>query len=137
MAGGRSVDKKQQGNEKAWFQKYDLQNRAVLGPTTMDNQLAFLMVCKFESNSFFHEVNYWYCLLFIGYLFVIMLFFLRPLLFNYQSLLRCLPFSLSLSISLSLSLSVSNQKQIDKQQAISSRRRSIITQQSSLAISQQ
>eukprot|EP00929_Paragymnodinium_shiwhaense_P068886 TRINITY_DN34735_c0_g1_i1.p1 TRINITY_DN34735_c0_g1~~TRINITY_DN34735_c0_g1_i1.p1 ORF type:complete len:654 (-),score=116.65 TRINITY_DN34735_c0_g1_i1:69-2030(-) len=43
VAGGRSTDKKQKDGDKAFFQKYDLSNRAVLGPTTMENQMAFLM----------------------------------------------------------------------------------------------
>lgn len=43
VAGGRSIDKKVKSGQKAYFQKYDLSNRAVLGPTTLDNELAFLM----------------------------------------------------------------------------------------------
>merc|ERR1719254_14434 len=43
VAGGRSIDKKVKGGEKAYFQRYDLSNRAVLGPTTLDNELAFIM----------------------------------------------------------------------------------------------
>lgn len=43
MAGGRSIDKKIKSGEKAYFQKYDLTQRAVLGPTTLDNELAFIM----------------------------------------------------------------------------------------------
>ncbi|CAJ1372995.1 unnamed protein product [Effrenium voratum] len=43
VAGGRSVDKKIKGGEKAYFQRYDLSQRAVLGPTTLENELAFLM----------------------------------------------------------------------------------------------
>eukprot|EP00928_Gymnodinium_smaydae_P035546 TRINITY_DN2499_c0_g8_i1.p1 TRINITY_DN2499_c0_g8~~TRINITY_DN2499_c0_g8_i1.p1 ORF type:complete len:603 (+),score=145.12 TRINITY_DN2499_c0_g8_i1:182-1990(+) len=43
VAGGRSIDKKQKGGEKAFFQRFDLSERAVLGPTTMENQLAFIM----------------------------------------------------------------------------------------------
>jgi tRNA (guanine10-N2)-methyltransferase len=44
VAGGRSLDKKLTEGDKAFFHRYDLAKRAVLGPTTMENQLAFLMV---------------------------------------------------------------------------------------------
>ncbi|CAK9022379.1 unnamed protein product [Durusdinium trenchii] len=43
VAGGRSVDKKIKGGEKCYFQLYDLSQRAVLGPTTLENELAFIM----------------------------------------------------------------------------------------------
>lgn len=43
VAGGRSIDKKKQSGEKAYFLKYELSQRAVLGPTTLDNELAFIM----------------------------------------------------------------------------------------------
>jgi len=43
VAGGRSIDKKLKSGDKAYFQKYDLSQRAVLGPTTLDNELAFIM----------------------------------------------------------------------------------------------
>eukprot|EP00927_Polykrikos_kofoidii_P075094 TRINITY_DN7114_c0_g1_i1.p1 TRINITY_DN7114_c0_g1~~TRINITY_DN7114_c0_g1_i1.p1 ORF type:complete len:687 (-),score=146.36 TRINITY_DN7114_c0_g1_i1:152-2212(-) len=43
VACGRSTDKKIGAGDKAYFQRYDLANRAVLGPTTLDNQLAFIM----------------------------------------------------------------------------------------------
>mmetsp|Transcript_106604 Transcript_106604/g.270726 ORF Transcript_106604/g.270726 Transcript_106604/m.270726 type:complete len:614 (-) Transcript_106604:44-1885(-) len=43
VAGGRSLDKKLKSGEKAYFQKYELSQRAVLGPTTLDNELAFIM----------------------------------------------------------------------------------------------
>lgn len=43
VAGGRSLDKKQKSGEKAYFHRYDLSQRAVLGPTTLDNELAFIM----------------------------------------------------------------------------------------------
>lgn len=43
VAGGRSVDKKLKGGDKAFFQRYDLSQRAVLGPTTLENELAFIM----------------------------------------------------------------------------------------------
>lgn len=44
VAGGRSVDKKLKGGEKCYFHRYDLSKRAVLGPTTLENELAFIMV---------------------------------------------------------------------------------------------
>eukprot|EP00434_Breviolum_minutum_P036192 symbB.v1.2.032062.t1/scaffold3798.1/size50166/2 len=44
VAGGRSVDKKLKGGEKCYFHRYDLSQRAVLGPTTLENELAFIMV---------------------------------------------------------------------------------------------
>ncbi|CAE8605046.1 unnamed protein product [Polarella glacialis] len=43
VAGGRSVDKKLKDGEKAFYQRYDLSQRAVLGPTTLENELAFIM----------------------------------------------------------------------------------------------
>ncbi|CAE8645441.1 unnamed protein product [Polarella glacialis] len=43
VAGGRSVDKKLKNGEKAFFHRYDLSQRAVLGPTTLDNELSFIM----------------------------------------------------------------------------------------------
>lgn len=43
VAGGRSLDKKSASGEKAFYSRYELSERAVLGPTTMDNQLAFIM----------------------------------------------------------------------------------------------
>eukprot|EP00439_Symbiodinium_sp_Y106_P055206 s2696_g7.t1 len=43
VAGGRSTDKKRQSGEKCFFHRYDLSQRAVLGPTTLDNELAFIM----------------------------------------------------------------------------------------------
>jgi len=43
VAGGRSLNKKTASGEKAYYGKYDLSQRAVLGPTTLDNQLAFIM----------------------------------------------------------------------------------------------
>lgn len=43
VAGGRSTDKKSASGEKAFYSRYELSERAVLGPTTMDNQLAFIM----------------------------------------------------------------------------------------------
>lgn len=43
VAGGRSIDKKLKHGDKAYFQQYDLSQRAVLGPTTLENELAFIM----------------------------------------------------------------------------------------------
>lgn len=43
VAGGRSVDKKTTTGEKCFFHDYELSKRAVLGPTTMENELAFIM----------------------------------------------------------------------------------------------
>eukprot|EP00929_Paragymnodinium_shiwhaense_P009664 TRINITY_DN113917_c0_g1_i1.p1 TRINITY_DN113917_c0_g1~~TRINITY_DN113917_c0_g1_i1.p1 ORF type:complete len:569 (+),score=91.48 TRINITY_DN113917_c0_g1_i1:61-1707(+) len=42
VAGARGVDKKT-GAEPAFYQRYALSKRAVLGPTTMENELAFIM----------------------------------------------------------------------------------------------
>eukprot|EP00928_Gymnodinium_smaydae_P050346 TRINITY_DN33905_c0_g1_i1.p1 TRINITY_DN33905_c0_g1~~TRINITY_DN33905_c0_g1_i1.p1 ORF type:complete len:515 (+),score=55.51 TRINITY_DN33905_c0_g1_i1:118-1662(+) len=42
VAGGRSTDKSTHG-EHAFFHVYNLSKRAVLGPATMDNELAFIM----------------------------------------------------------------------------------------------
>lgn len=43
VAGGRSIDKKVSSGGKAYYDRYNLTQRAVLGPTTLDNQLAFIM----------------------------------------------------------------------------------------------
>jgi len=43
VAGGRSLDKKSASGEKAYYARFELAERAVLGPTTMENQLAFIM----------------------------------------------------------------------------------------------
>ncbi|CAE7459239.1 trmt11 [Symbiodinium natans] len=43
VAGGRSTDKKLKSGEKCFFHRYDLSKRAVLGPTTLDNELSFIM----------------------------------------------------------------------------------------------
>lgn len=43
VAGGRSLDKKTASGDKAYYARYELSERAVLGPTTMENQLAFIM----------------------------------------------------------------------------------------------
>eukprot|EP00931_Biecheleriopsis_adriatica_P103833 TRINITY_DN78623_c0_g1_i1.p1 TRINITY_DN78623_c0_g1~~TRINITY_DN78623_c0_g1_i1.p1 ORF type:complete len:605 (-),score=137.00 TRINITY_DN78623_c0_g1_i1:111-1925(-) len=43
VAGGRSVNKKLKDGDKCFFHRYDLSQRAVLGPTTLENELAFIM----------------------------------------------------------------------------------------------
>lgn len=43
VAAARSTDKKRSGAHGAYFHKYELSKRAVLGPTTLDNELSFIM----------------------------------------------------------------------------------------------
>jgi len=43
VAGGRNIDRKLTSGEKPYYKRYDLSDRAVLGPTTMDNEIAFIM----------------------------------------------------------------------------------------------